>query len=844
MIDFIEYVLNELKSKRLSKANAIALVRQYSRRSPGPAAVPVIHPLLHRNTSDLVEQRYSSTFTGDEFFLADHQVRGDGGGRRVLPGVAYLEMARAAVEQALPRPEGTVLELHNTVWAQPVVVLGSTQVNIALSDVDDERVDYEVYSQDGEQEIVHCQGQALVRRESGPSTLDLDALRAEMQEGGMEAAALYDACARMGLLYGPALQSVESLARGTNQVLARLHLPSAAADDSDRYFLHPSVMDGALQAAVGLAGNADATEPRLPFALDTLRILAPCGSEMYAWLRLTPGSRPSDKILKLDIDLCDVQGNVAVQMRGFSWRALAANLGTASIPTERIEAGTLIAVPQWQESAVAAPRGGGNEFAERHLVVCERLAQEIEALERLASPGGFASLQASPDATLAERYNDYAIACFERVQDILRRRPQGKVLLQLVVPNDAERAVLAGLSALLRTAQQENPQFYGQTLLVSADGSWGDLARIVEAEKDGALDALVRYDGGTRRILRWQETAPGPDSPVMAFKDGGVYLITGGRGGLGSLFAKEILERTRGSHVVLTGRAPSAPDALSRFAQFEGRISYRQVDLESAADVNRLMDGIGEEHGRLDGILHSAGTIADDFILRKTSGGFRDVLAPKVAGTFHLDQATRGIDLDFFVLFSAIGGALGNLGQADYATANAFLDHFAAYRNGLVAKGERHGRTRSINWPLWKDGGMGVDPANQERLRQTTGMQPMTAAAGMAAFHRSLVLSCDQMMVVEGDPTLIRGALLGAPATMDESPAGTPATVAELDSATLAEKTEDYLRRELAETLKVPAQKIDPRAALENYGIDSILAMKLTNQLETTFGSLPKTLFF
>ena len=36
----------------------------------------------------------------------------------------------------------------------------------------------------------------------------------------------------------------------------------------------------------------------------------------------------------------------------------------------------------------------------------------------------------------------------------------------------------------------------------------------------------------------------------------------------------------------------------------------------------------------------------------------------------------------------------------------------------------------------------------------------------------------------------------------------------------------------------------DPRAALENYGIDSILAMKLTNQLEKTFGSLPKTLFF
>ena len=57
---------------------------------------PAIHPLLQQNTSDLTEQRYSSTFTGGEFFLADHVVRG----QRVLPGVAYLEMARAAVAAA------------------------------------------------------------------------------------------------------------------------------------------------------------------------------------------------------------------------------------------------------------------------------------------------------------------------------------------------------------------------------------------------------------------------------------------------------------------------------------------------------------------------------------------------------------------------------------------------------------------------------------------------------------------------------------------------------------------------------------------------------------------------
>ena len=87
-------------------------------------AAPVLHPLLHRNTSDLRQQRYNSIFTGDEFFLRDHQVAiDDQGVKKVLPAAATLEMARAAVEQAWPAPsESKALELRNVVWAQPMVV--------------------------------------------------------------------------------------------------------------------------------------------------------------------------------------------------------------------------------------------------------------------------------------------------------------------------------------------------------------------------------------------------------------------------------------------------------------------------------------------------------------------------------------------------------------------------------------------------------------------------------------------------------------------------------------------------------------------------------------------------
>src|SRR5262249_13533737 len=112
----------------------------------------VLHPLLHSNTSNLSEQRYSSTFTGEEFFLANHHVAPDEpGNEKTLPGVACCEMARAGIEQAWPRRmEATVLELRNTVWAQPIVVGGNRQISLALLANEQEQIEYEIYSLDGD----------------------------------------------------------------------------------------------------------------------------------------------------------------------------------------------------------------------------------------------------------------------------------------------------------------------------------------------------------------------------------------------------------------------------------------------------------------------------------------------------------------------------------------------------------------------------------------------------------------------------------------------------------------------------------------------------------------------
>jgi acyl transferase domain-containing protein len=246
-----------------------------------------------------------------------------GAAEKLLPGAAYLELARAAVEQSSPiRPELSILELHNMVWLKPLVVTGPKQVSIALFATDNGCVDYEIYSTEAEQETLHCEGQAVFSRQSAPARLDIEQLRHQMGQGRLEAADVYTIFDGMGLNYGPAHRGITVIHLGEEQVLAQLRAPAVVETNQHEYVLHPSLMDSALQASIGLIVHLNnvPTKPYLPFAVESLRVVSACAKEMVAWARYSKGSKPRDKTVKVDIDLCDQQGNVCVQMRGFALR--------------------------------------------------------------------------------------------------------------------------------------------------------------------------------------------------------------------------------------------------------------------------------------------------------------------------------------------------------------------------------------------------------------------------------------------------------------------------------------------------------------------------------------------
>ncbi|MCP4110573.1 MAG: SDR family NAD(P)-dependent oxidoreductase, partial [Desulfobacteraceae bacterium] len=796
-----------------------------------------LHPLLHKNTSDFSEQRFSSVFTGDEFFLADHVVKGT----RILPGVVYLEMARAAVEQAagVSEEKGIRIRLRNVVWIQPLAV-NDDPVHVHISLLPDEsgEINYEIYSGPEDDEgtpVIHTRGSATLIPVSEVSPVDIETLQAECGQKILSSEQYYDAFKQMGIYYGPGHRGIETLYMGSDQTLAKLSLPSS---DRDRFVLHPGLTDSALQASVSLMTDHGAapSEPALPFALEQLDIFGRCTPGMWAVVRYGGGASAGDRIVKFDIDMCDEQGNICVRMKGFSARPLKDEAGSSV-------SGTLMLTPSWEEERVGS-EAAAHDYA-RHLVILCGSDETFRKNIGANLDGAICLAVQLGEKEISERFQTCAVRVFEEIRRIIAEKP-GSVLIQVVIPVEKEQRLFAGLSGLLKTAQLENPKLICQLIETEPGDDPGTIAGILKENSLSPGDQHIRYKDGRRFVFRLTQAEISEDAEIP-WKDRGVYLITGGAGGLGFVFAGDIAAKVRESVIIMTGRSLPDSEMQTRIKKLESsgaRIEYRQADVTRKEETENLIRDIRENFGTIHGIIHSAGLIRDSFILKKTGDEFREVLAPKVTGLVNLDEASRETALDFLILFSSSAGVVGNAGQSDYACANAFMDAYAEYRNGLVSEKKRHGRTLSMNWPMWKEGGMRIDEESEKMMRQLTGTVPMSTQTGISALYRGLASGKSQVMVAEGSLSQMRRKLLSAPVSALRQ-SETSSHVMTTDTDSLLDNLQTVLIRTVSELLMVMNEDIDIDAELSEYGFDSITLTEFANRLNEKYKlELIPTVFF
>ncbi|MBR8740350.1 hypothetical protein DSY14_01205 [Nocardiopsis sp. MG754419] len=764
----------------------------------------------------VAEDRRRVELTGREFFLDDHRVRGEA----VLPGVAYLETALAL---------GDCARLRDVVWSRPARVHERTALEAVLVRQDD-GTRYEIASEVG----VHAHGRIDPTPAQRPEPRDLAALRAACDRT-VDHRRLYRDFDRMGVHYGPAMRGVAELFVGDGLAVARLELPDAARDGAE-WRLHPAMLDAAVQTTLGLSSGE--TAAALPFVLEELRFFAPAPATGWAVAR--PSSQdPGGRVRRTDIDLCDDEGTVCVRLLGLSARVLEAGPELVLARNGLREAEPVVrpGTPVRHDVLLAGVTGVDPDALAAALGVPCSVLQD-----RGDGPG--------------ERFTAAAEALLAHIQGAVRATRDGRVLVQVV----CERP-FSGLSGLLRTARMEHPKLVTQLVEVEPGTDVARLDTWLRYDAASHDDAFVRHEGGRRLVPERTEVATDPREQEEPWRSGGVYLVTGGAGGLGAVFARHIASRAPGATLVLCGRSDESDEhraLLAELTRAGASATYRVLDVSVRADVEDTVRTIVERHGRLDGVVHAAGTLRDGYLATKTAADLRAVFAAKVAGTIHLDEATADLDLDCFLAFSSLS-ALGNPGQADYAAAHAFLGDYAEYRAEAVRAGRRSGRTLEIAWPLWESGGMGVDTATGERMHRSVGMVPMPDGIGVEALLRAYATGETRVSVIYGDRARVTSTLLSTadgtrpgdttPEDAESRPVrpvgpspdpteatgtdpGRPDPMSAHDRASLLWR----VREHAAAVCGVPTAEIDPAVELTEYGFDLPSLTALADAVGAEFG--------
>ena len=855
-----------------------------------PTNRKLLHPLVHENSTDFYSGlRFSSRFSGKEFFLSDHVINQT----KVVPGVVCLEMARAAVlaAEGLFVNEDRGMRIRHVAWVRPILVEGQdVEVHIELNPVTNNEIKFEIttdaYDTAAEREqvttetLVHCEGSIELLDESEGLTWDLQELKNDCRQKRISAHECYSHFEESGIHYGEAHQGIKLLEIGRDCVLAQLVLPEAVVSTLEEYVLHPSLLDAALQATLGLYENFGRAgishKPALPFALDALEVFKACRTEMWAVVRPGDASSSGSKIQKFDIDLCDEHGEVCVRLKGFSSREM-------QIPGKKVDAlannnSLLLLTPHWLDSAGGSKTA--QSYCERHVILCEldnqasairaQTHKEISEAEchflGASEPdnprryhryvrGAFEVFQSliqerPAKPLLSVRYESYVLSLFRILRVLLEKQHKGQVLLQLLLDIEEEPGIMQGLSALLKTAQEENPKLVCQVLVMNMAETQNCVSRLL-ADAYLTSDKLIRYTQGVRQVPDWKEVNVVQEVNEMPWQQNKVYLISGGAGGLGLLFAQSIVESLGSVTLILLGRSDLSEAQIKSLKSFEShgaKVEYRKTDITQVDELRRTLNEVANIYGGVNGVLHSAGLIRDNFIVKKEEKELLQVLAPKVHGIANLDEATKGMALDFFIAFSSLAGVLGNVGQADYAAANGFMDGYMTYRRGLVEQGQRQGLSLSINWPLWASGGMQIDASLASLMTERSGLVSLQTDLGLHAFKQLFSSKLAQGLVMVGERQRIK-SLLAAPVleNQEKDPnqkEQSKGLVASVKTELSASTAEDYLKQLLSSSLKLPLHRIDTGAAVEQYGLDSVMVMEMTNELEKVFGTLPKTLFF
>nr|AXL06383.1 beta-ketoacyl synthase [uncultured bacterium] len=726
-------------------------------------------------------------------WLAGHAI----GGVVLIPGTVYVDLAlRAGDELGFGVLEELVIEA-------PLVLAerGGVRVQVAVSgptETGSRAVDVFSMREDSDEWTRHATGLLGASASREPSRFDFAAWPPAGAQP-IDVENFYSDLIERGYAYSGAFQGMRAVWRRGEEVFAEVALPDDHKEDAGKFGLHPALLDAALHT--NAFANPDDDRSVLPFAWNGLVLHAVGASALR--VRVAPGGPDA-----LTFQAADETGGLVVTMD--------------SLVSREVSAAQL-------ETAAGEERDSLFQVGWIDVPATESVA--ADHAEVLEAVGG--------------EPLDLTSRVLEAVQTWLEGAAEEARLV--VVTRGAVREVTdpagAAVWGLVRAAQAENP---GRIILVDTDGDVPLGAVLATGEPQ------IAVRGGAFSVPRLARAAgEAPEVPAV-FSPEGTVLLTGGTGSLGGLVARHLAARHGVRRLVLASRrGVAAEDLVTELTEQGAEVAVVACDVSDRDQVAALL----AEH-RPTGIVHLAGLLDDGVIGALNRERLAGVFAPKVDAVRHLDELTRDLALDAFVVFSSAAALMGSAGQGNYAAANAFLDGLMAARRAAGLPGV------SLAWGLWEqaDGLTAHLSATDQARMSRGGVLAMTPAEALDIFDIGLQAEQALLVPIKLDlrtlrsagevPHLLRGLVRASRRVARAAAASGGGGLVRKLAGLPAEEQETVLlgivQAEAAAVLGFHAPELTQGTrGFSDLGFDSLTAVELRNRLSAaTSVKLPATLVF
>jgi len=367
--------------------------------------------------------------------------------------------------------------------------------------------------------------------------------------------------------------------------------------------------------------------------------------------------------------------------------------------------------------------------------------------------------------------------------------------------------------------------------------------------------ALIQHSGHVGKIVVRPPVAGSVRAAAkrFVFDAKGTHLITGAFGGFGLETAKWLVDRGVRNLVLVGRKGPATPEAQAALVEFAARgvtVRAEPCDVTDRRALSDLFETIRTTMPPLVGVMHAAMVLDDAILTNLDVERFRNVVDPKVEGAENLDFLTRGLPLDYFVLFSSVTTLMGNPGQGSYVAANAYME-------GLARRRRRHGLPAlAVGWgPIVDVGVVARDRRLQSNLQKLTGAGGLQAREALELMAQVMTrratnsgpavvtispaegtFASDRLPVLRSPTYSLLVSQGGDAGAANIGRIDLPALLQEQGAVVARRLITDIIVAQLARVLHSREEDISRTRALAEIGLDSLMALELVLSLEEVLG--------